>query len=636
MKKYVLILLMLGVILPSWAGKQTPISGGENAVTTTVVNLRTSPSKSSKSLGKVQANEQVTIVGTEGDWSKVQVAQSSGEVIDGYVISSSLKLTEKAMVKTIFEEKIDNYNPKEKNHLALYIVGGVCLILLIVVLFEIFTRACTFWWLTNIINSFQYGDVFEAGTSMGLILLFSLTLLIGRYFWTFDEPKVCVDTVVAETCEMELPGLKGTLQAKTQGKIPTLTVRAGDSIRVMGVQKRWSSQSDYSYWVELKKTGSRGLIPINQISLSDEQRMLIRKKAYLVKDSYYLMSVKRFEYEIMGRTLTVGDPSNMRVTNRITDGTTTYCSYALHVLDPESGDVFCPIVHYNRDMLAVAYDRAIQESHLNTWLRKVLPFAGWIYDCDWLNWIVEDGRYWLFCLDSETNGFWSGLLNIVVGLTLIIIILAWLVSLALIPFFVLTLLARLHYLYYLFSNAVLCWVIFIVGFVFAYGIILICLSEFCWIYYLPLTGIACWYAFIHIYMHIDENRCDKCKMMYSKRFLKEDLTREYDTSWHHRSKKGELLNRETREWDTWDDVTYRVKDGYGHTISESTQRENEVHHTRTTDTHMYYDYRYRYHVEDYQVFEKCRCCDDISKHFRQDREVVDEELEGTHTRTITY
>lgn len=520
--------------------------------------------------------------------------------------------------------------------ILLGICGFIILYLLIVLAEKLISKY------TRITTSLTYAESFSPFAWIIIILLVTIGLTWVHIGDTRITPKVSYHTIYSEESLIEFSRMdeviysyfrnkqdqenKGKKYHRGEYRIDDWKgkkVRANQPVDVIGV-----SHSGGRLYVELPD-GSRGYS--YNVQLTPEQIDSIYE-CELAYNYGYLISRDRFNELILNKTIDQIDPDKRyRVEVAQVNGE-WFAMMAFKVFDDNIGKFFYPVLICDKNKVIQDYRRIELKTHGNAWILKRIPFAAWVFDQPWITWIANKHLYKNYEVKDilPNGGILMFLLKLAIGIIYCIIVAYWFVLLNSIPLLILTLLIRFRYIYYVFSNKVLTWVLGVLGFIGAHCISVIMLEDFSWVYYV-IISISGFGAAVLLLMHIISCRCDHCRYVLCKDLITKKLVNEYDTDYYDKSEYVGVIGSRTETWTEEITETTRITDQYDNTLSSSSSTRYEDH-SRTYETLKYDDYIQKDHVQEFDLTWKCRHCRDISHTKDSNRWVTERIKVGSHIR----
>lgn len=350
------------------------------------------------------------------------------------------------------------------------------------------------------------------------------------------------------------------------------------------------------------------------------------------EENTYYMSEKRFSREYLGQSFADNSKRYREAYNVAVLRDTLRAKYGVSVVEIASGKHCAPIVSYNDSLVAVsvAYD---SYNTASDWIICNLPFVCDVMDMPFLTNLTQTMVYDKFT--SQLNKTWWKNLHIYAMLLLYVIMaLIWVYFTPLLPVFILGLLLNIRQIFRPLGDKTMQAIIYVVAV--ASTLIWICAllgwgiySLLILLFYLSFR-FSCSMVTKPLKSDIPHERCRSCRQLYSNKYLKSDLEREYD-KWFSESVFARTLSSHTEKWKTWTEVTTTYTDGH-----QEKSKKDEKTHKRTTDNDLYNDYDVLYHVKEFKHTYKCEVCGNEEYTYSMTRKELERKHKGYHTEETTY
>lgn len=400
-------------------------------------------------------------------------------------------------------------------------------------------------------------------------------------------------------------------------------------VEVTGFKK-----DDYrSHFVIKNSVGETKEVELGDIRpvLSEEMRPFVLSE----KGDYY-MTKEKFERLYIGQRFEDNEKRYrpaMHIHHTNTGCTAYYPN--LEIVDRKEGKIQNPIIEYDANGIAVAYEFGKYHWHSNNrYLLMYLPWLVDILDNDFFARQIEGSLYetswsWQDEDYSEDNPMSLKAVPFKRWLGLVIYVLfgfIWLFLLCTLPSLIMDSSLYCRYIYYHLPDVVVAVIFSGVAIASMYiWTVLMAVWGCLWIF-LPgiwIAGICAWGYSQRLLADTPAQRCPECKRMEVNYFRNRKFIQEYD-EWRQESKIVD--SRRTHTGTSWTEVTTKYSNG-----STSSRKENVKEHYRT-DTY-YDDYNVLYHVKEYIKYYECAGCGHVEEIPEEDLTELQRMKTGSHVHT---
>ncbi len=496
--------------------------------------------------------------------------------------------------------------------------------------------------------------------------LAALAVIVGIHLvnWFFNDNTVPRNP---EKVKLEKPA---TLHGRVNNEDFEIKIKKGHEIEILGVRKGSMSEPE-RLWVELED-GSRGYIYCTDFDLEykaqlkkkkrlvdvkvkeyDGDRMVceledgtIKKLScddvypqwpnswkfdYLSTNSYSsYISKDKFERKYIGSTLEKNDKRLVPARYVIKKDNQTYAFYPMYVLNTSNGMRYAPTVVYNESGEAESYINEDSKKRAKFFL-KIMPLVGSSVDNPLLHSLIQGTTYELLPQAKGEASLLIKILGLLISVIYLLFVALWLYATPLVPVLLIAVLMHNPKILYPLSNKVLFTIMLILTFVCTYvwGVLLIGWGIM-WLFLIPLPLAAMFlfgFASSPVASSAPSGRCINCRNIESMEFINTEYDHDYK-EWNREKQFAKTLDKKTRRWQTWTQVTKTYSDG-----SKSSWKENIQDHQETTTTNLYDDYNVHYHVTVYKNNYTCCVCGQHEHNFSKKYKELERKYLGSHSET---
>lgn len=470
-----------------------------------------------------------------------------------------------------------------------------------------------------------------------------------------------------EKIKLEQPA---TLHGRVNNEDFEIKIKKNHEIKILGAKKGSMSKPE-SLWVELED-GSRGYIYCTDFNLEYKAQLKKKKSPVPVKvkeydgnqmvceledgtikklycddvypqwpdswDFEYLstnshssyISKDKFERKYIGSSLEKNDKRLVPARYIIKKGTQTYAFYPMYVLDLSNGIRYTPTIVYNESGEAESYINEDSKKRAKFFL-KIMPFIGSAVDNPFLHSLIQGSMYGFETEGNDNRSFIGKIFVWIFALIYLIFVILWLYATPMVPVLIIALLMHYPKVLYIFNNKNLNFIMLALTIICAYiwGALLIGWGIM-WLFLLPLPFAVMFIfgmASSPVASSAPSGRCIKCRNIESMEFVDTVYDHEYK-EWSREKKFARTLDKQTRRWQTWTQVTKKYSDG-----STSTSRENVQDHEETITTNLFNDYNVHYHVTVYKNNYTCCVCGQHEHNMHNEYKELERKHLGSHTET---
>ncbi len=310
----------------------------------------------------------------------------------------------------------------------------------------------------------------------------------------------------------------------------------------------------------------------------------------------------------------------------------------LKVFDPATGTFFLPIMKYGKDGSCLGYDKKTYKTHYNAWLLKWLPGADWVFEQPWMTVVLNESMHQSDDMQTKgtITGTWGTIIGIVTICVLAILFIIWIGSWGIVVPLILNGLMGFRYIYYIFNNTILGFVIVLLTLAWAYICTILMLSYTYWFVYIPVILVTeVW--MLRITYGLLSVRCSKCGRLHTIHEIDCELTEEEESDWVHESRFNKTVKSWKERYTTYTPVDhYVVETRNGVEMSRrhtGTSKTNVQQHTIQHGTDLYDDYEVKYRYSYYKITMQCSECENLTYRNEVEQKEIERRYKGQHTES---